>query len=276
MNRLTQMPDHEQILKELNKVLESSYFSKKDQQKRVLSYLVKQALAGIETSERLVAKEVYGRLNFDPLESTLVREAASALRKNLARYYEIEGRTNSLRIELPPKTYTPVFKEQPEPPPTLGSRTPTPPKPPRIKLLVAGGVFVIGALLACFLWLGQDRYCGGSISIADPKTGSSVPHRYVVQGTREPKQWFCRRSQDYVVVEAIDLGQWYVQGRLPDGSQPSLTAVFGDKDTASGTRFSVFVLSTTETLPTGPLSQSSSLIESAKKSAPVEVTLNKP
>jgi hypothetical protein len=269
------MPDHEQILKELNKVLESSYFSKKDQQRRVLSYLVKQALAGIETSERLVAKEVYGRLDFDPLESTLVREAASALRKNLARYYEIEGRANSLRIELPSKTYTPVFKEQPQPPPAPSWFTPTPTKPPRIKLLVAGGVFVIGALLACFLWLGQDRYCGGSISIADPKTGSSVPHRYVVQGTREPEQWFCR-SHDYVIVEAIDLGQWYVQGRLPDGSQPSLTAVFGDKDTAPGTRFSVFVLSTTEKLPTGPLSQSSPLIASAKKSAPVEVTLNKP
>lgn len=272
------MPDHKQILDELNAVLKS--FGRQERQKELLSYLVKQALDGVETSEHSIARVVFGRPNFDPKVDTLVRQAASDLRKNLAQYYENEGLYNSLRIELPSRSYKPVFKEPPQPPLAPGPLTPTPPKPPRIKLLVAGGVFVIGVLLACFLWFGQDRSCGGSISIADPKTGSSVPHwphRYVVvvQRTGEPKQWFCR-SQDYVVVEAIDLGQWYVQGRLPDGSQPSLTAVFGDKDTAPGTRFSVFVLSTKEKLPTGPLSQDSSLIASAKKSAPIEVTLQNP
>jgi hypothetical protein len=284
---VSQMPDPERILEELERVLKSSDFKDKDKQKQVLTYLVTQALAGIKTSQYLIAEEVYKERhnNFDPQQDTFVRQVVSEIRKNLAGYYDNEGRNNSLRIELPPRTYTPVFKEQLQPPPEPGPLPPTPPNPPPrppswMKLLVAAGVFVIGALLACFLWLGQDRYCGGSISIADPKTGSSVPHwphRYVVvvQRTTEPKQWFCR-SKDYVVVEAIDLGQWYVQGRLPDGSQPSLTAVFGDKDTAPGTRFSVFVLSTAEILPTGPLPQSSPLIESAKKSAPVEVTLNEP
>jgi hypothetical protein len=91
----------------------------------------------------------------------------------------------------------------------------------------------------------------------------------------DSEQWFCR-CNDYVVVEAIDPDQWYVQGRLADGSQPSLTATFGDPDTPPGTRYSVFILSTKAELQRGPLAQSSPIVAGATKSAPVEVTLEKP
>lgn len=133
--------------------------------------------------------------------------------------------------------------------------------------ILAGVIFIAGAALAAYLWFGHDSHCGGSIAITSPAEGTEVRQKEVIRGTREPKEWFCR-CKDYVVVE---VGQWYVQGRLLEATQWSVTADFGDYDTRPGTRFSVFVLSTTADLSRGALVQSPALIATAKKSPVVGV-----
>ncbi len=286
MSGLPENPDREQVLAELERILASSYFRNKERPPQILKYIVEKALAGEKVKEIDIGREVCERPDFDPKIDALVRVAVKDIRDDLGKYYANEGRGNPLRIELPPKTYVPVFTLIPptvriisDPP--LSPEKPAPvtgasPRPFwRSQLFLAGVIFIAGAALAAYLWFGHDSHCGGSIAITSPAEGTEVRQKEVVRGTRQPKEWFCR-CKDYVVVEAVEVGQWYVEGRLLEGTQWSVTADFGDYDTRPGTRFSIFVLSTTADLPRGAVVQSPALIATAKKSPVVGVMRKAP
>ncbi len=276
MNELDPIRDRDEILAELENILESDEFAKKRMLPDVLRFLVEQALQGKNVKEEAIWAVAYPNEVNDRSGKAKVRVAVAAIRKNLFHYYQNKGSNNAVQIELPYGKYVPTFRKRPQfsPAPPLPV---TPARgntrfPARISLLLTGGIIAVTAAVVCFLLIGHQGNCKCPISIIDPKPGSFVPHKYVVQATRASASWFCR-CHDYLVVEAIDLGQWYVQGPLPDGAQPSYNATFGEIDTHSGTRFSIFVLSTRQDLPTGPLSQSSPLLEGAAKSPPIEVSL---
>jgi hypothetical protein len=278
MNKLAKI-DEELVLAELWKILASSSFSGKTKQPEVLTYLVKRALAGKEVTEISISEDVYKRSGHVADQKGTIREIVAGIRKSLTEYYKNEGSADTVRIHLPNYTYFPEFEDWR---PLAPSPVPSPSQPPvphrhgkkhaafwrRVRM--TSGALAAVAILASLLWLVYDRPCNGAILITEPEAGKPVSRRDFVQASRAHEQRFCN-CKDYVVVEAIDYGQWYVQGRLPNGAQTSLIANFGDVDTAPGTRFSVFVLSTKEELPSGLLAQSSSLIAASVQSPSVEV-----
>ncbi|MBP7243128.1 hypothetical protein [Amaricoccus sp.] len=97
---------------ELARILAAPAFDASERNRQFLSYVVDEALAG--RADRIkaynVATEVFGRdPKFDPQLDSIVRIEAGRLRRSLERYYLTDGRTSSLRIDIPRGGYAPVF-----------------------------------------------------------------------------------------------------------------------------------------------------------------------
>lgn len=97
---------------ELARILASPAFDASERNRHFLSYVVDEALAG--RADRIkaytVATEVFGRdPKFDPQLDSIVRIEAGRLRRSLERYYLTDGRTSSLRIDIPRGGYAPIF-----------------------------------------------------------------------------------------------------------------------------------------------------------------------
>lgn len=278
---MSELPEIDDFRKQaaLKKVLESNTFKGTVRQPELLIYLVKHALAGKLPDEPTIAEEFFHIANFMAYKSGTVRVAAKALRERLVKYYNTEGSADPVWILLPRGKYTPIFEDHSQ---AAGyarqlSRAPFGGAgllarwPLWDRLLCAGSVLAALCIGALFLWLGQRPQCSGTLTISEPKAGAVVGMREVVQVERASRLWYCRCG-DYLVVQPVDLGQAWVQGRLPEGAMPSMAAYFGDSSTTKGTRFSVFVLSTGARLPIGPLSENSPSVVTAAKSAPVVVS----
>jgi len=66
-----------------------------------------------ELKETTVAMEVFDRsADYDPKLDTIVRTQAWRLRAKLKQYYEVEGRTDVIAVELPRGSYVPTFHER--------------------------------------------------------------------------------------------------------------------------------------------------------------------
>jgi len=82
---------------------------------RFLRYVVEETLAarGGAIKEYTLGLEVFERgESFDPREDPIVRVQARNLRMRLTRYYEGPGANDPVRIEVPKRTYVPVFEER--------------------------------------------------------------------------------------------------------------------------------------------------------------------
>lgn len=102
--------DQRAIREQLDRILHSGPFHQSHRRQRFLEYLVNETLAG--RTDRLkgynVALEVFDRPEtFDPIVDPVVRIEAGRLREKLREYYEAEGQSDPIRIELPKGTYTP-------------------------------------------------------------------------------------------------------------------------------------------------------------------------
>jgi len=164
---------------ELEAVLGSTLFVRSPRLSRLLQYLCTKYLEGAteEVKEYQIGVEVLGRPpSFDPAEDAAARVEAHRLRKRLKEYYETEGRTHSLRIELPLGHYAVAFQpmtaEQPSeekedevqsepaaPVPPNGIAAPTTENPPapnpfnyRIAGFIALGVILLAATVAAVGW----------------------------------------------------------------------------------------------------------------------------
>ena len=112
--------DRKAIREQLDRILKSGPFLQSRRRQRFLDYIVDETLAG--RGERLkaynVALEVFDRPEtFDPTVDPLVRIVAVRLRDKLREYYEADGRSDPIRIELPKGSYTPhiEFRQAPTP-----------------------------------------------------------------------------------------------------------------------------------------------------------------
>ena len=112
--------DQKAIRGQLDRILKSAPFHQSHRRQRFLEFIVNEALAG--RGERLkaynVAVEVFDRPElFDPVVDPLVRIEAARLRDKLREYYEADGRSDPIRIELPKGSYTPhiEFRQAPTP-----------------------------------------------------------------------------------------------------------------------------------------------------------------
>src|SRR6266567_2267178 len=105
-------PCDEPVRGELERILASKGFVSATRLRRFLTYVVEQRLAGrIDGIKELVLGiEVFDRpSDFDPRTDTIVRVEAGKLRKRLQEYYDTEGATSVVRIEIPKGTYVPQF-----------------------------------------------------------------------------------------------------------------------------------------------------------------------
>src|SRR5262245_65128046 len=95
---------------QLERILASEVFSRSQQLRRFLSFIVEQRLAGQGHSlkEAVLAHALYGKgTDFDGGTDPVVRVDARRLRDKLREYYE--GRSDPVVISLPKGTYVPVF-----------------------------------------------------------------------------------------------------------------------------------------------------------------------
>ncbi len=108
-------PSAAAVRAELERILESPHFTAADRSKRFLGFLVGETLAGRTNrlKEYTLAVEVFDRAeSFDPRTNPSVRVEASRLRRRLEYYYLTLGREDSVLIEMPRGSYTPVFRLQ--------------------------------------------------------------------------------------------------------------------------------------------------------------------
>jgi TolB-like protein/tetratricopeptide (TPR) repeat protein len=103
----------ETIFAELDRIAQSPIFAGSDRMIRFLRFVVEQTLAGNSATlkEYVLGTEVFDRKqDYDARIDPIVRVEARRLRAKLASYYEGEGKTAALRIEIPKGTYVPRFK----------------------------------------------------------------------------------------------------------------------------------------------------------------------
>lgn len=131
----------------LQRVLASRHFARSERLARFLEFTVTAKLASRpqDLKEAVIAAEVYGRdTTYDPNIDSLVRVEAARLRTKLKAYYEDEGRTDDLRIDLPKGGYSPVFIRS------------LPVKEPKRPLVIRWVLIAVGAAcLAAGLWAAQ-------------------------------------------------------------------------------------------------------------------------
>jgi adenylate cyclase len=102
------------VRRHLEQLLLSSNFDASRRSRDFLCFVVEEALGGRgeELTQVALATRVFGRKDdFDPLVDPIVRIQAGRLRRSLERYYILEGKGQSLKIELPKGTYVPVFQD---------------------------------------------------------------------------------------------------------------------------------------------------------------------
>jgi hypothetical protein len=103
---------------ELAALLASGIFGRAPNLALVLNYICTKYFDGTaeQIKEYNIAVEALGRsADFDQRSDSIVRVEAHRLRKRLREYYEGDGSTHAVQIEIPPGQYAPrfIFREQP-------------------------------------------------------------------------------------------------------------------------------------------------------------------
>src|SRR5262245_490153 len=156
------------VRRQLERILESSGFSRNERLSRFLRFVVEGHLDGKdhELKESVIAMEVFGRgPDFDSRLDPVVRTEAARLRARLSEYYIKQGKADALVIELPKGGYVPCFREVEE---ERQSTSPMPEETPArfsTRFWVALGLagLVIGLVAVGWWWI-QHR--GAPIAIA--------------------------------------------------------------------------------------------------------------
>ena len=102
--------EHEK--QELESLLASGIFNRAPNLAHLLRYICEKHFAGAaeQIKEYNIAVEALGRPpNFDQKQDSIVRVEAHRLRKRLKEYYEADGASHAVTIEIPPGQYAPRF-----------------------------------------------------------------------------------------------------------------------------------------------------------------------
>lgn len=97
----------------LDRVVHSKTFSRSRSLQDFLTFIVTQSLEPDQNlKEYRIGVDALKRGGaFDPAENSIVRVQAYRLRAKLADYYQHEGQTEDVRIDLEPGSYKPVIRE---------------------------------------------------------------------------------------------------------------------------------------------------------------------
>jgi adenylate cyclase len=141
-------------------VIASPTLSSSPRRAQLLRYLCARTLdgAGDQVNEYAIGVDVFDKpASFDPRIDSIVRTEMGRLRQKLKEYYAGESRPSTVRIELPLRSYVPVFtfgvdQGTPSAPPAAVKRS----SPPRMATVIA---IVLGVVLAgLVMW----RILGGN------------------------------------------------------------------------------------------------------------------
>lgn len=105
--------DITKVRRQLERILEDPHFKGSKRYTRFLRFIVEEALSGNSDGikERSLGIAVFDRpLDYDTYSDSIVRVAASEVRKRIAQYYDTPGHDHELRIGLPSGSYTPEFR----------------------------------------------------------------------------------------------------------------------------------------------------------------------
>jgi len=105
--------DLKDVRDQLERVLDDPHFKGSKRYTRFLRFVVEETLNGNSDGikERSLGIAVFDRpADYDTNSDSIVRVAASEVRKRLAQYYDSPGRDHELRIELPPGSYSVEFR----------------------------------------------------------------------------------------------------------------------------------------------------------------------
>ena len=114
------MPDNGAVREALERIVASGGFANSPRMSRFLRFVVEETVSGRagDLKDTVVGLRVFDRPeSFDPTVDPTVRVEASKLRAKLARYYETEGRRDSLTIEIPKGHYRATFSTRAGPEP---------------------------------------------------------------------------------------------------------------------------------------------------------------
>jgi hypothetical protein len=186
-------PSQDQKRAQIARIVSSPLFCHAPLLKNFLQFVTSKAADGQteEISEYLIATEVLGRSqDFDPASDTVVRTQAYRLRLKLKEYYETEGRTDPVLIEIPKGHYVPAFAVRlPE---SAGTERETPlrvsealtdpgmPFAAPARLNVRRVSIAVGAVLAAFVlgtWVGV-RWSAARVRPRAAATGSELVNTF--------------------------------------------------------------------------------------------------
>ncbi len=105
--------DIKNVHDQLERILDDPHFKGSKRYTRFLLFVVEETLNGNSDGikERSLGIAVFDRqADYDTNSDSIVRVAASEVRKRLAQYYDSPGRDHELRIELPPGSYSVEFR----------------------------------------------------------------------------------------------------------------------------------------------------------------------
>jgi len=109
------LTERAQFQAEIEKLVASHALHGSESLCKLLRYLGRQALEhpGTAVKEYQIATEVFGRqADFDPQLDSMVRVQAGRLRTKLAEYYNTEGASDRILVELPKGSYAVAFHER--------------------------------------------------------------------------------------------------------------------------------------------------------------------
>jgi TolB-like protein len=114
----TGLPQPADVRAQLQKILESTLFSKCERLTRFISFAAQHSLTGARgpLKEYVIGIEVFDRTSgYDPRIDPIVRVEARRLRSKLESYYASVGREDPVLVEFPKGTYAPVFRARTPP-----------------------------------------------------------------------------------------------------------------------------------------------------------------
>jgi hypothetical protein len=183
---------------ELERVLASRGFSRAPALSRILAYVCEKHFQGESKSikEYNIAVDALGRPpHFNSSADTIVRVAASRLRKRLREYYDDEGAGHPIQILLPESGYQPQFVTRPEAKtPNGGESLSAPPEAPgpaprksRSRMRFAGGAILLAGILLFTLSRGvfQPGRKSGPSSVAALGSAPAQPAPSIEPGVAE-------------------------------------------------------------------------------------------
>jgi TolB-like protein/Flp pilus assembly protein TadD len=159
----------ELVRAELAKVLASRDFARSPRLARFLQFIVERSLEGRgqQLKEYVLALEVFDREStFDPRLDPIVRVEAVRLRAKLKKYYETDGLDDAVHLELPKRSYAPVFVRRESSPAPATPEPQAPSTRPWSRPAWAAAILVVMSAAA-------------AVALRAPATGPSGPAKTV-------------------------------------------------------------------------------------------------